>query len=332
MKDYGVSVLEQYDIDVKETHRVRGGILASAENGVFLLKEMYILPERMEFLIRIYKLLEEGGMNLTDMPVANKEGEYLAKAEDGTSYMLKRWFLGHECDIKKVAEVLEGVRALARLHSKMKIPVTDGEKRKQEAKRPLLEEYERHNRELRKVYAFVKKRSVKNEFEAEFLKGYEKMYQQAQTALDKMKEPRYIQVCENAWNNQEVSHGDYNYHNIIFAPQGTCVMGFERAHVEIQLSDLYYYLRKILEKYHYDERIAYKMLRAYDSVIPLGKDQRDYLAIRLSYPEKFWKIVNAYYHSNKAWIPGKNVEKLRISIAQTEEKKRLLEGIFAFHF
>ena len=73
------------------------------------------------------------------------------------------------------------------------------------------------------------------------------------------------------------------------------------------------------------------MLRMYDAEITLGKKERDYLAVRLAYPEKFWKIVNLYYHSNKAWIPEKNVEKLRTAIRQNEEKKRFLSNIFAFH-
>jgi hypothetical protein len=96
------------------------------------------------------------------------------------------------------------------------------------------------------------------------------------------------------------------------------------------MEDLYYFLRKCMEKHHYDERLGYRMMRAYDSVNKLGKKERDYLAIRLAYPEKFWKITNSYYHSGKAWIPAKNVEKLSLSVAQTEEKKRFLRNLFAF--
>lgn len=326
MRDYGISVLEQYDIDVNETKRVRGGVLIETSEGLYLLKETHIQPERMEVLVKLYEQLNANGFCLIDVPRANKEGEYLAKAEDGTAYVMKRWFLGHECDIKRETELIEGANALARLHSKMKGMEFEGEKKIE--KRNLLEEYERHNRELRKIHTFVQKRSVKHHFEAEFLKGYEKMYEQAQKSLDKMREPGYQKICEDAWENREISHGDYNYHNIIFGSQGVCVTGFEHAHTEIQLSDFYYYLRKILEKYHYDERLGYRLLRAYDSVISLGKRERDYLAIRLSYPEKFWKIANAYYHSNKAWIPEKNVEKLKMAIAQSDEKRRFIESLF----
>ena len=331
MRDFGVSVLDQYEINVTETHRVRGGLAVVAREGTYILKEQSILPERIRFLVYIYQLLEECTGVYVDTPVANKEEEYLSKAEDGTTYLLKKWFVGHECDIRKEDEIVEGAKTLAKIHKTLKI------EDKEEIKCPynpriLLEEYERHNRELRKVYTFVRKRSVKNAFEAEFLKSYEKMYAQAQNALDKIREERYIEVCKNAEQNHEVSHGDYNYHNILFGEEGICITGFERAHMEPQVSDLYYYLRKILEKYRYDEKIGYRLLKAYDRIKPLSKNQRDYLAVRLSYPEKFWKITNAYYHSNKACISGKNVEKLKNTIAQSEEKKRMLEGVFSFYY
>ena len=52
--------------------------------------------------------------------------------------------------------------------------------------------------------------------------------------------------------------------------------------------------------------------------------------MRLIYPEKFWKLADSYYCSNKAWIPAKNVEKLKTVVAQTEEKRRFLKQLFSF--
>lgn len=86
-----------------------------------------------------------------------------------------------------------------------------------------------------------------------------------------------------------------------------------------------------MEKHHFDERLGAKMVDAYSSVNALSAEQVEYLALRIAYPEKFWKIANTYYHSNKAWIPEKNVEKLKLSIMQMEEKKKFLANIFAFH-
>lgn len=328
MKDYGVSVLEQYDIDVTETKRVRNGVVAADGETLYLLREMRMIPERMEFLMKVYNLLEESQIVPVDTPIANKEGEYLTKADDGTTYLLKKWFVGKECDIKKEAELVEGAKVLAQIHRVMKLPEEERTSKAAPEPETLIEEYERHNRELRKIHTFVRKRSVKNAFESEFLKEYDTMYAQAQEALEKMKRQEYGGLYENESAFCEISHGDYNYHNLLFCQRGTAVTNFEHSHIEIQLSDFYYYLRKVLEKHHYDERLGYRMLRAYDSVNTLGKEKRDYLKVRLSYPEKFWKIANTYYHSNKAWIPGKNVEKLKLSCAQRTEKEKFLQNLF----
>ena len=73
------------------------------------------------------------------------------------------------------------------------------------------------------------------------------------------------------------------------------------------------------------------MLNAYSAIRPITSEEMKYLRNRLVYPEKFWKIANSYYHSNKAWISAKSIEKLDVAIRQNEEKKRFLEDIFSFH-
>ena len=51
------------------------------------------------------------------------------------------------------------------------------------------------------------------------------------------------------------------------------------------------------------------------------------LRYRLAYPEKFRKIVNYYYNSGKAWIPGKNMEKLALLQEQEQQKQEFLAKI-----
>ena len=86
-----------------------------------------------------------------------------------------------------------------------------------------------------------------------------------------------------------------------------------------------------MEKQGWKERLGDSMLNAYSAISPLEDREIEYLKIRLAYPEKFWKIANSYYHSNKAWISAKSIEKLNTAIAQTREKERFLNHIFSFH-
>ena len=292
MRDYGVSVLEQYPIEVTNVRRVRGAVLCDTCQGIMLLKEARIRETRLSFLIELYRHLQEAGMDKVDAFVADKEGNYIVTAEDETKYVLKRWFPGRECDPYKESDLLDAVHVLGKLHRMLIMENEEGEYGKNE--RTLLEEYERHNRELRKVQSYIQKKSVKGSFEREFLKGYEKMYGWARIASERLEHSVYYEMQREVQTKGTVIHGEYNYHNLIMGADGMAVTGFERAHYGIQLEDLYY------------------------------------LAVRFAYPEKFWKISNMYYHSNKAWIPEKNTEKLRKAICQTEEKKRFLSEIFAF--
>ena len=69
---------------------------------------------------------------------------------------------------------------------------------------------------------------------------------------------------------------------------------------------------------------------AYDRVRKLSPKELRYLYLYLAYPEKYWKIANHYYNAHKAWISGRNIEKLERFIAQEEERGHFLEMLFHF--
>ena len=98
-------------------------------------------------------------------------------------------------------------------------------------------------------------------------------------------------------------HGSFHQHNVLFSGGKTVLLQFDRCHVGVQLSDLYDFMRKVMEKWDWNPRIGLQMLSWYDGVVPLSDDEREYVRLRLSYPEKFWKITNHYYNSRKSWIP-----------------------------
>ena len=97
-----------------------------------------------------------------------------------------------------------------------------------------------------------------------------------------------------------------------------------------RVQDLYYFLRKVMEKYHWKETVGRSILEMYGRIRPLTEQEMEFLALKLAFPEKFWKTADAYYQSNKVWIPEKSVEKLQVAIRQTDEKMCFLEKIFAF--
>lgn len=336
MQEYELNVLEQYNIEVASTRKTRGAVLCDTDRGLLLLKEVKVSPKRIPALYELYAYLCSQGFDRVDWILLTKEGEPYAAMEDGSRYILKNWFQGRECDVRRPAEILASAGNLAKLHvimrHKMNAPVSAGIH--------LKEEYMRHNRELKKVRRFMRGVAPKGEFEFAFLKYFDQMYQWADASVIELEHSGYDTLYRESVDNFYLTHGEYNYHNILMIqedhsyrrePYRIAVANFEKFKRDVQVEDLYYFMRKVMEKHGWKVRLGDNMLNAYSAIRPLSDSETEYLKIRLVYPEKFWKVANSYYHSNKAWMPVKNLEKLDTAIRQTEEKKRFLEDIFAFH-
>ena len=84
-----------------------------------------------------------------------------------------------------------------------------------------------------------------------------------------------------------------------------------------------------MEKHSWNPALGMRLLEAYDRVFLVGAKEREYLYYLFLYPEKYWKQLNFYYNANKAWIPARNVEKLRSLEEQQEVRNRFLGMIRA---
>lgn len=172
---------------------------------------------------------------------------------------------------KKTREILEAAGNLAKLHTVMRheleYGITEGIKTG--------EKYRRHNRELKKVRQFVRKAAPKGEFEFAFLQQFELMYQWAEAAVCELEQSDYEQLYQEEMNRSGMTHGEYNYHNIIMTREGIATMNFEKFHRDIQVEDLYYFLRKVNgEKAGGSSGSEMAMLNAYFATTHLQKRNR----------------------------------------------------------
>lgn len=330
MQEYEKSILEKYKIGTCSTRKVRGAVLCDTAQGIFLLREVTAPMGRILALCELQKHLTEQGYAGVDCVIPNGDGEYITVWEDGRKYMLRRWFRARECDPRKPTEILEAAGNLAKLHMLMRVKVTSAPEAEH-----LGEEYDRHNRELRKVRRFVRAMTSKGEFEVAFLRCFDEMYEWTQAAGDYLACSGYEKLRRESFKENCLVHGEYNYHNILMkcedgyrAASVVATTNFDRFRMNIQAEDLYYFLRKVMEKHGWKERLGDNMLNAYSAIRPLSSEEINYLKLRLLYPEKFWKIANSYYHSNKAWVSVKNTEKLNTAIRQTKEKEKFIGNIF----
>ena len=330
MNDRAAGLLEQYGIEVRGTRKGRGAILCDTDQGSLIFKEYTGNRDRIELQDRVLKAVKNAGNIVVEQIMPTAAGELFVQDGDGVKYILKTWQDGRECSIYDKEECLEVVRLLARLHKCMALPAdTPGLP-------PVFspeKEYEKHNKELKKVKKYLQQRGQKQPFEISLQNAIDYFLEQALSVTEE-----WNTYCDVKNKNEMAAgaagdpvtfcHGDYQYHNIIKSEGGWFLVNFEKCISDSPVRDLYLLMRKLLEKSNWSIPLGKELLGAYEKEKPVTAINRIDLYYRLAYPEKFWKIANFYFNSGKAWIPGRNQEKLEKLIAQEKEKQHFLEEVF----
>lgn len=329
MNDRAVSVLENYEIEVSRTWKGRGAILCESNQGLLILKEYLGPKDKIIFQDALLRGIRERGFQAVESVLKTKEGELIVYDQDRIPYVLKTYFEGRECNVRDMRECVQAVRTLAELHKASQVEMQDMPGVEYVAEFRIEKEYEKHNKELRKVRKFLKEKSQKTNFEIFLLKHYNYFYEMALQVAEEVQ--CYLKETEESRNDTTciICHGDYQYHNILVDNSNTAdmsVINFEKCIRDNPVRDLYLFMRKLLEKNGWPKELGEQLIIAYNEERAMTPEDYRQLYYRLVYPEKFWKIVNFYYNSGKVWIPGRNMEKMEKLLAQEQDKIKFLEN------
>ena len=96
----------------------------------------------------------------------------------------------------------------------------------------------------------------------------------------------YEKLRDKAGEEGLLCHGEYNQHNVLLCKNQAAVTNFSHFSFDVQISDLYCFMRKILEKYNWDVFLARRMLEQYDKIRPISSEEWENLANTVSHIRK----------------------------------------------
>lgn len=347
MNEKYMEALEQYNMEVLSVRKGRGSWICETAEGCRLLKEYRGTARRLEFEDQVLGMLDPRTSLRTDRYIRNKEGSLLSITGDGTRYILKEWFTDRECNVRDGFEIRQALSRLAILHRQLReIEFKEEWNMGSTCEQPLEEEMERHNREMQRARNYIRGKRKKTEFELCVIGNYEMFYDQAREAAGGMRKlweqtEEAVQplkaaelMKQEAAEDQPAAskplylcHGDLDQHHVLMGGNYTAIIEYNRMHLGIQAADLYRFMRKAMEKHGWNADLGLSMLESYERVLPMDKKERTCLYYLFLYPEKYWKQLNFYYNANKAWIPERNIEKLRSLEAQQRARNSFLRQL-----
>ena len=324
MEEKSLEFFEKYEITVTGTARTRGAFRIDTERGPKLLLPYSGSEARAVFEQGLLSRLTEQGF-FVDAYVANKEGAFVTKDEYEEPFLMKNWYYGEECNVRKPEQALAAVRHLAALHNALTglVQTMPGAVQKS-----LPELFEKRNRELRRVRAFIREKKRKAYFETVYINTFPEFYEKAEAAFNRAKECGCTETLAVALAEGRACHGTYTHHNLLVLSDGSfATVNFDKACLGVQIADFYLFFRKLMEKTGWDRELAEKLMEAYTSVRRVERPEWQVFYLLLSYPEKFWKISNSYHNGKKSWIPQKTTEKLLAVMEQEREKEAVLADV-----
>ncbi len=349
MIDRYMEALEQYEMEFISVRKGRGAWICETDRGLRLLREYRGTVKRLEIEDQILGMLDTRTSLRTDRCERNREGGLLTMAGDGTGYILKEWFSDRECNIKDSYEIRQSIARLAMLHGQLaRIPFQEEWRMGSVCREQAGQEMNRHIREMQKARSFIRSKRGKTDFELCIIGNYDRFYEQAREAADEMKklwgreendvgeytqeeweQLKAAELCDESVSGLALCHGDLDQHHVLMGRGYTAFVEYNRMHLGIQAMDLYRLMRKALEKHGWDMELGLSMLDSYQRVRPMDRRERKSLACMFLFPEKYWKQLNFYYNTNKAWIPAKSTDKLRNLEAQEPARRQFIRRLMA---
>ena len=319
-------VYEMYDVTLDRVGRGRGATLLYTDKGIRQVRPVTTGEQRLLAEYDFKERLNETGFVHIDRLVKNKEDALITCDRYGNPFVMRMYFDGREMNVSNKNEIRMAVDNLVSFH-KAGIRVWSEVDRDMQIR----EKYDvrRRNRELKRVYNYIKKQSPKKEFESLFLQAFPGFYEQGL-------------ACEREENAQGdrnsrhmgYCHGSYNYHSVLICGNGdgryVATINFDKYHVGNQLQDLYYFVRKTVEKNGYSFSMLTSILEWYGEQKMLSQEDIAYIYRKYKYPEKFYKLSNQYMNGSKVRISPKMVEKLVRIMEEEEKKQNLLQKLLSF--
>lgn len=167
-----------------------------------------------------------------------------------------------------------------------------------------------------------------NEFDQLFLLNVDTFLNQCQTAITMLEHPSFDLWVEQTERMKTLCHQDYAAGNLLIGnDHNLYVFDMDSLTVDLPIRDIRNILNKVMRKEAaWDLKTMIKMMKAYQEVNPLTKEQYHILAAELFFPHLFYGQVKQYYGKQDESRPfDYHLLKLKKMIATEKNKVKVIQ-------
>ncbi len=191
----------------------------------------------------------------------------------------------------------------------------------------LPETFARRRRELIRCRNWVKGRGGTAAVDRLLLKSWEDAVRRIDRAAELLENSGYGALCQRAGERGAFCHNAYKTDNLRLSGNRLFVTGFDRAGYDLWVTDLADALRRQLRRGAEGAALG-GLWQAYRQVRPLERGEAQVLMALLTYPQRYLKLINAYYNKRRVCVSQAEVARLRECLESREREDAALANLW----
>lgn len=326
MHELEKELLENFNIKINSISNYRDMFIASTDNGKRLIKISTLKPDRINFISEVKEYLFNNGFENIDRNIYSNTGCPSITFNDQTVYISK-YIEGRECNLDSRDETIKCSRLLAKMHraSKGCIFSENSSARSELGRLPSC--YRKRLDEIKKLKKNAQKGKLK--FDSLMCRHVDYFYELGEKAISMLDTSDYFELVEDAEKIRNISHHDFNHHNIFVQNDELYLINFEYCCYDLKIYDLVNLLRRKMRKCEWNINEAAIILNEYCKIESLCESELELMKIMLMFPQKFWRVINKYYNSRKGWSEQNYISRLQEVIDEIQYLKVFLDKFSA---
>lgn len=298
-------VLQEWDLKIKKMKKIGKDYKLKTYRGEKLLKVGF-QEERIMFMnLALEHLARNGCFKGIPRLIPTKYGDFYIKSDLGI-YYLTDWIAGKEGKTKDMNQVIGFVKFLAEIHLASKkfepVPYWALRERWDDISHQIARKIERVNGNLPQL-------------PSELQEAWLTYQSKAQKAQNLLKVSGYQLLKEMAKRDRTLCHRQFTPGHGVICKGTINIFHWEHCAYGVQVSDLVYYLQKIMPSFDWNYHVGEQVITAYHQVKPLLREEVMTLGAALMFPTTFVKLVEKF-------LLGKIAEdKIKAKIEQVKERE-----------
>lgn len=288
--------------------------MATDKGTKFVVKSLFIHPQRQNFIVQSEQLLSSRGVSLAQ-PVPTKENQ-LFFLYRGYPYVLYEWIDGPTQKLKNVRDIKEIAKTVAHFH-KTSYGLQYPAQTKIHSHFDWIKEY---SRRLRTLETWKKRHQRKTDRKTRMVhQAIPYFYHIGRKAKKNLKKRSYRSLASSPFPDQSLVHGDMHPQNIIKNGNQKILIDFEDVRYDFPSKDLIRLLSMYTKKQPFSAKAFEQMMHGYRQIHPLSSEQLNLLYIDFLFPHIFERMLRKKKY--RKWTP----ERIRHQIKQEKRKAQYID-------